>query len=201
MFMRAESGIRERVVLVDEEDRELGAAEKLAVHADGRLHRAFSVFVFNGKGQLLLQRRAATKYHSGGSWANTCCGHPRPFEPVVDAAHRRLREEMGFDCPLQPVTTFLYKAPVGDRLVEHEFDHLLVGRFEGRPVPHPSEVDGWCWMDVRAVSEDVRAHPGRYAAWFPMALERLLVRGLLRPPETAAEEQPAPPGAAVSAIS
>ncbi len=172
--------LRERVVLVDEDDRELGSAEKLSVHADGRLHRAFSIFVFDRKGHLLLQRRATGKYHSGGLWTNTCCGHPRPFEPVLEAAHRRLREEMGFDCPLQSMLSFVYQSQLENGLNEHELDHVLVGRFEGRPTPNPAEADDWCWVDVRVVLQDAKVHPERYTAWFPLALERLTEHGLLR---------------------
>src|SRR5689334_7965348 len=112
----------ERVVLVDERDREVGTMPKLAAHAEGALHRAFSVFVLNAAGELLLQRRAAAKYHCGGLWTNSCCGHPRPGEPVADAARRRLREEMGFDCELASVGSFVYRAEVGGGLVEHEYD-------------------------------------------------------------------------------
>jgi isopentenyl-diphosphate delta-isomerase len=180
--------LEERVVLVDEDDRELGAAKKLSVHADGRLHRAFSVFVFDRKDHLLLQRRAATKYHSGGLWTNTCCGHPRPFEPVPEAAHRRLREEMGFDCPLQSMFSFVYQSQLGNELYEHELDHVLVGRYDGLPMPNPVEADDWCWVDVRVVTQDARVHPERYTTWFPLALEKLSEHGLLRRPK----QQPTP---------
>jgi len=135
----------ERVVLVDERDREVGTAPKLAAHEDGALHRAFSVFVLNGHGELLLQRRADTKYHSAGLWTNTCCGHPRPGEPVAAAARRRLREEMGFDCEPAPAGTFVYRAEVGG-LVEHEYDHVFVGRHETDPLPDPAEVSEWRWQ-------------------------------------------------------
>ena len=180
--------LEERVVLVDEDDRELGAAKKLSVHADGRLHRAFSVFVFDRKDHLLLQRRAATKYHSGGWGTNTCCGHPRPFEPVPEAAHRRLREEMGFDCPLQSMFSFVYQSQLGNGLYEHELDHVLVGRYDGLPMPNPVEAGDWCWVDVRVVTQDARVHPERYTTWFPLALEKLSEHGLLRRPK----QQPTP---------
>ncbi|HEX7957304.1 MAG TPA: isopentenyl-diphosphate Delta-isomerase, partial [Pyrinomonadaceae bacterium] len=117
----------EQLILVDADDRELGAGEKLEVHRAGALHRAFSVFVFDGRGRLLMQRRAAGKYHSGGLWSNTACGHPRPGEATRAAARRRLREEMGLDCELSAAFEFVYRAELGDSLVEHEYDHVFVG--------------------------------------------------------------------------
>jgi isopentenyl-diphosphate delta-isomerase len=165
---------RERVVLVDESDRELGDAGKLEVHADGSLHRAFSVFVINGRGEILLQRRADGKYHSGGLWTNTCCGHPRPGEPVHAAARRRLREEMGFDCALRPLGTFLYRADVGGGLLEHELDHLYLGEHAADPHPDPAEVSEWRWADPRAALAAAQASPGEFTPWFPLALRELL---------------------------
>ncbi len=165
--------LTERVVLVDPNDQELGTAPKLAVHVEGRLHRAFSVFVFDAAGNLLLQQRAAGKYHSGGLWSNTCCGHPRPGEPTDVAAHRRLQEEMGFDCPLQPAFGFLYRSDVNGGLIEHEYDHVLVGRFDGTPAPNPQEVDDWRWVNLDVAITDLATHPRRYSAWFPIALEKL----------------------------
>jgi isopentenyl-diphosphate delta-isomerase len=167
------SDLAERVILVAPNDRELGTAPKLAVHVDGRLHRAFSVFVFDDAGNLLLQQRAAGKYHSGGLWSNTCCGHPRPGEPTDVAAHRRLQEEMGFDCPLQPAFGFLYRSDVNGGLIEHEYDHVLVGRFDGTPAPNPQEVDDWRWVNLDVAITDLATHPRRYSAWFPIALEKL----------------------------
>src|SRR6185503_9661232 len=129
-------GIRmtdEMVVLVDEDDREAGTGEKMAVHRSGRLHRAFSVFVVDGEGRLLLQRRAAVKYHSAGLWSNTCCGHPRPGETILAAATRRLKEEMGFECRLRPAFSFIYRAALDHGLTEHELDHVLLGSHDGAP--------------------------------------------------------------------
>jgi isopentenyl-diphosphate Delta-isomerase len=168
--------MEERVVLVDDHDGELGTESKLAAHVTGKLHRAFSVFVFDSAGRMLLQRRAATKYHSGGLWSNTCCGHPRPGEPVVAAATRRLREEMGFDCVLRPTFSFIYRAEVGNGLSEHEYDHVLVGRFDGTPNPSPEEVGAWRWADMDELSADVVEHADRYSAWFQIALEELRAR-------------------------
>ncbi|MFL5605070.1 MAG: isopentenyl-diphosphate Delta-isomerase [Gemmatimonadaceae bacterium] len=162
--------MEERVILVDEQDREIGTEEKLRAHLSGVLHRAFSVFVFDHAGNMLLQQRARTKYHSGGLWANTCCGHPRPGEAIQAAARRRLREEMGIDCPLRPSTTFLYRADVGSGLIEHEYDHIFVARYDGEPVPAREEVEAWQWSDPEEIARDVTTNAGRYAAWFPIAL-------------------------------
>ena len=164
--------MEERVVLVDEHDAELGTAEKQQAHREGRLHRAISVFVVDGAGRLLLQRRAAGKYHSGGQWTNTCCSHPRPGEPVDAAALRRLREEMGIAAELRPAFTFLYRADVGGGLTEHELDHVFVGRYEGDAHPDPDEVDGWRWVPVDELRADVDAHPERYTPWFRIVMSR-----------------------------
>ena len=182
---RARAPEEERVVLVDERDVEIGTEEKLRAHRDAALHRAVSVFLFDGRGAVLLQRRAAGKYHSGGLWSNACCGHPRPGESAAAAAHRRLREEMGIDCPLAPVFAFTYRAELGGGLVEHEFDHVFVGRCVAEPAPDPTpdpaEVEGWRWADVEQVRADLAARPDRYTAWFRTALEELLARGAHRP--------------------
>jgi len=164
----------DRVILVDPDDRELGAAPKLDVHHSGALHRAFSIFVFDERGALLLQRRARGKYHSGGLWTNTCCGHPRPGEATADAGRRRLREEMGFTCPLTPVGTFTYRATVGDGLVEHELDHVLVGQHGGVPIPDPAEVSAWRRMPVPELEDALRRTPGRFTAWLRLALTVVL---------------------------
>jgi len=165
---------RETVVLVDERDREVGQAPKLEAHANGALHRAFSVFVLNARGEVLLQRRADAKYHSGGLWTNTCCGHPRPGEDVADAARRRLREEMGFDCALEPAGTFLYRADVGAGLTEHELDHLFTGRHDADPSPDPAEASEWRWQLPDDALAEAEAHPERFTPWFPLALRALL---------------------------
>jgi len=163
----------ESVVLVDANDRAIGLAPKLAAHRDGLLHRAFSVFLRDASGRLLLQRRAFGKYHSGGRWANACCGHPRSGESVRDAARRRLREEMGIDSELREAGTFLYRANVGAELIEHELDHLFVGRFDGVPLPDETEVVESRWVSVGDVHADLITNADSYAAWFAPALAAL----------------------------
>lgn len=163
----------ERVILVDEDDVERGSAEKLRAHADGALHRAFSVLVFNRRGEILLQRRAAGKYHSGGLWSNTCCGHPRPGEETARAARRRLREEMGFECELVRLFGFRYRVELAGGLSEHEYDHVFAGRYDGAPLPDPAEVDAWRWTSLDAIRREVAEASERYTHWFPLLLERL----------------------------
>lgn len=172
----------ERVILVDPHDGELGTAEKLTAHAQAKLHRAFSVFIFDSAGRLLLQQRAFDKYHSGGLWSNTCCGHPRPGEQTIGAAHRRLAEEMGFECSLEVAFAFVYQTEVGNGLVEHEYDHVLHGHYDGEPKPNPAEAAGWRWAEIAEIRQDVRTRPGRYTVWFPFALDLMSVRGMLLPP-------------------
>jgi isopentenyl-diphosphate Delta-isomerase len=170
----------ELVVLVDRDDNELGSAPKLQVHRDGVLHRAVSVFLVDDAGRVLLQRRALDKYHSGGLWSNTCCGHPRPGEPADIAARRRLREEMGIICSLGFVGRFIYKAPLGNGLIEHELDHVFLGRFVGAPAPDRSEVAGWRWMSLTDLVSDHANRPERYTAWIGPAMAALLSIGISR---------------------
>lgn len=171
----------ERVVLVDEQDRELGTLEKLAAHRNGgRLHRAFSVFLFDDHGRTLLQRRAAAKYHFPRRWTNACCGHPRPGEAVRAAAERRVREELGVDVTLRPAFTFLYHAVDAETgLAERELDHVLVGRLQAEPRPTPEEVEAVAWHDPAEVLRQAMEAPSRYTPWLPEALAQLLRLGLL----------------------
>jgi len=161
----------ERVVLVNEDDREVGTAEKLEAHQRGLLHRAFSVFVFNSRGQLLLQKRAAGKYHSPGLWGNTCCSHPRPGEDLEVAVHRRLQAEMGFDCELRKLFSFIYRVPVGNDLIEHEVDHVFLGHHDGDPIANPEEVQDWKWIEVPALKEQIVRVPDEFAYWLKEALK------------------------------
>lgn len=163
----------EQVILVNERDEQIGVEEKHAAHMNGgRLHRAFSIFVFNGLDELLLQRRAWCKYHFGGLWSNTCCGHPRPGESVIDAACRRLHEELGIATALIEVGTLLYEAADEESgLVEREFLHVLVGRFDGEPLPNHAEVEGWLRLPIDTIRRDMAETPERYTPWFEIALD------------------------------
>ena len=165
--------MKNKVVLVDAHDVPVGLAEKLEAHQQGWLHRAFSIFVFDPKGRLLLQQRNVDKYHSGGLWSNTCCSHPWPEEPVAEAAQRRLREEMGFQCPLQPAFRFTYRAVLSDTMIEHEYDHVFIGQATPEVRPDADEVQDWVWIAPDALLEDMAAHPERYTAWFRMCIERV----------------------------
>jgi isopentenyl-diphosphate Delta-isomerase len=169
-----------QVILVDEQDNEIGVREKQLAHVEGVLHRALSIFVFDSTGtKMLIQQRALDKYHSGGLWSNTCCSHPAPGEAVLDAAHRRLVEELGFDCPLQFAFAFTYRAEVGPSLVEHEFDHVFIGRSDVDARPNAAEIAAVEWMDVRDVVRDVAERPERYSLWFAVALAEMKARRLL----------------------
>ena len=163
----------EQVVLVNERDEMVGVEEKLKAHLSGVLHRAFSIFVFNTAGQLLLQKRSGAKYHSGGLWSNTCCGHPRLGESIKDASRRRLWEEMGFGCELRKCFQFIYRAKLDDGLFEHEYDHVLVGKYDGVPYPDRGEVDDWKWGDLMTLRLDMQENPEKYTYWFRISLEVL----------------------------
>lgn len=169
----------ERVVLVDPSDAEIGVEEKLRAHQTGLLHRAFSVFVFHPSGALLLQKRASDKYHSGGLWSNTCCGHPRPGNDLRAEARRRLKEEMGIECALKKVFDFRYHSALPGGLTENELDHVFVGVSAQEPVPDPTEVEEWRWQRPRQIEQDLANDPTAYTVWFPIAW-----RGVMNHPAT-----------------
>lgn len=164
----------EEVILVDENDREIGLMEKLEAHEKALLHRAFSVFVFNAKGELLLQQRALHKYHSGGLWTNTCCSHPRKGEQVIDSAHRRLMEEMGFDCALELKHKFIYKAPFSNGLTEHELDYIFTGEFNEDFQPNPDEVASSRWIKMEELQQEILESPENFTVWFRIILDQYL---------------------------
>lgn len=164
--------MEEKIILVDEKDNEIGSGEKLKVHQEGKLHRCFSLFVFNSKGELMLQERAKSKYHSGGLWTNTCCSHPRAGEKIEEAVHRRLREEMGFDCEVKEIFSFIYKAKLDHGLWEHEFDHVFIGKFDKEPKINPEEAEGWKWIGLDELKKDMAKSPENYTVWFKIAMEK-----------------------------
>lgn len=169
--------VEEHVILVDADDRDVGTCEKLTAHQTGKLHRAFSVFVFNSEKLLLLQQRAASKYHSGGLWSNTCCGHPRPGEAALNAAQRRLPEEMGFAVELHRRVSIRYELQVSDGLRENEYNHVFVGEFDGVPAPNPAEVGDWRWVRPGEAIIDARSNRELYSPWFPPVFEALIKQG------------------------
>ncbi|MDG1929951.1 MAG: isopentenyl-diphosphate Delta-isomerase [Flavobacteriaceae bacterium] len=164
--------MEEQVVLVDINDKPLGLMPKLEAHEKGVLHRAFSVFILNDKGELMLQQRALHKYHSPGLWTNTCCSHQRNGETNVAAGKRRLQEEMGFVAELREITSFIYKAPFDNGLTEHELDHIMIGHFNENPDINLEEVANWKWMAVDAVRDDIQKHPENYTVWFIIIFEQ-----------------------------
>ena len=165
--------MREEVVLVDRDDQEIGVEEKQKAHELGLLHRAFSVFLFDGDGRFLLQRRALNKYHSAGLWTNTCCSHPRPEEETLIAARRRLVEEMGIDVELEHQFSFYYKVKFDNNLWEHELDHVFFGNFNGDPICNSEEVASFKWIRKEKLEEDILAQPDNYSYWFRSLLKEI----------------------------
>jgi isopentenyl-diphosphate Delta-isomerase len=163
----------EHVILVDEQDKELGAMEKMQAHREGRLHRAVSVMIFNSKKECLLQKRASFKYHSAGLWSNACCSHPRAGETPLQAASRRLYEEMGIRCELQKMFTLTYEVKLDNGLTEHEFDHVFAGICDDVPLPDPMEVSDWKYTSVQKIREQLDADPAQFTAWFKLIFERV----------------------------
>jgi len=161
------------VILVDEKDREIGVEEKMRAHEKGLLHRAFSILILNPKCQMLLQKRASSKYHSGGLWTNACCSHPRPGEEINEAAHRRLKEEMGFDCELKEIDSFIYRASFKNGLTEHEYDHVFLGFYDGDVQINKEEADDYKWIDLKELREDIKKNPDAYTFWFKEIMKKM----------------------------
>jgi isopentenyl-diphosphate delta-isomerase len=163
--------MKDHVILVNEKDEPLGSMDKLEVHQKGLLHRAFSVFVFNDAGQLLLQRRANNKYHSANLWTNTCCSHPYLQENTLDAARRRLKEEMGIDIDLEKKFDFIYQAKLDNGLTEHEFDHVYVGHYNGHPTLNPAEASEYRWVEIRELKIEIKLQPEEFTEWLKIAID------------------------------
>ena len=161
----------EKVILVDKNDNQVGLMPKLEAHEKGILHRAFSVFIFNSKYELLLQKRSSSKYHSGGLWTNTCCSHPREGEDILDAANRRLDEEMGIKTSLRKVYDFIYKAELDNQLTEHEFDHVFYGVCDNDPILNKDEAEDFKWVDMEKLNNDIIKNEDNYTVWFKIAFE------------------------------
>ncbi len=165
--------MQEEVILVNELDQPTGVMEKLEAHQKGLLHRAFSVFIFNEKGELLLQQRALSKYHSAGLWTNSCCSHPRPDEDTLLAAKRRLVEEMGIETQLSHKTHFIYRTAFENGLTEHEFDHIYFGNYAQMPNINKSEVESFVWMYPQKIKAEIITSPEKYTSWFKIAMQKL----------------------------
>ncbi len=162
----------EKVILVDAEDKQIGVMEKIEAHEKALLHRAFSVFIMNARGELMLQQRALDKYHCGGLWTNTCCSHQREGESTLEAAERRLEEEMGFKTPMEEKFSFIYKAPFDNGLTEHELDHVLVGYYEGIPILNKEEAASWKWIKLDKVKEEILQYPEKFTPWFKIIFQK-----------------------------
>lgn len=165
--------MEQQVILVDKNNRRIGVEEKLKAHKDGRLHRAFSIFVFNSDGKLLLQQRAKSKYHSECLWSNTVCSHPRPNETYIQATHRRLKEEMNFDCKLKKMFCFIYSTGFKNGLIENEYDCVFIGKYDKDPIPNPDEIMDYKWVDLNWLRKDIIANPNNYSVWLGIALDKM----------------------------
>ncbi len=168
--------LNEEVILVNEQDEQTGTIEKMEAHRKALLHRAFSVFIFNEKGEMLLQQRALGKYHSPGLWTNTCCSHPRPGESVAEAASRRLKEEMGIETDLQKLFDFIYRTEFDNGLTEYEFDHVYTGTYSGSLEPDKQEVHDYCYRSMEEIEDDLVQRPGKYTSWFLISFPELKAR-------------------------
>ncbi len=173
---------KDRVILVNEKDEWQGTMEKMQAHKEGVLHRAFSVFVLNEKNEMLLQRRAMHKYHSPGLWSNTCCSHPMPGESTLAAAHRRLQEEMGFDCDLVAAFEFRYSSPVGNGLIENEYDHIYIGAYNDEITINAEEASEYEYMPLHVVEEKIKQQPNNFTTWFKLVLPQFITHLQQHPP-------------------
>jgi isopentenyl-diphosphate delta-isomerase len=162
------------LILVDKNDDIVGEEEKLKAHQQGKLHRAFSIFIFNSKKQLLLQQRSLTKYHSAGLWTNTCCSHPRPHEETLAGAHCRLQDEMGFDCELKEIFSFKYLANFDNGLIENEFDHVIIGNYDQEPIPNLEEVNQYKWVDILYLQNNIKEEPELYTEWLKICFKKVV---------------------------
>jgi len=168
------------IILVDEHDREIGSGEKMTVHREGLKHRAFSILIFNSRGEMMLQKRAASKYHGGGLWTNACCSHPRSGEEIITAAQRRLFEEMGFSCDLEKIMELSYKFTMPNGLIENEYDHVLLGFFDGEPELNPAEAQAWTWIKIEDLKKDLETSAANYTPWFKLIVEKLSNNNLFK---------------------
>jgi len=166
----------QKVILVDDNDRQVGLEDKLKAHQNGgKLHRAFSVFIFNSKGETMLQQRAMSKYHTPGKWTNACCSHPMPGETTIAAAHRRLKEEMGFDCDMEEKFSFVYKAEVGNGLTEHEYDHVIFGKYDGKPKLNKQEAMAYKWISLTKLKEELQRNPEDFTPWLRIVVDKVIL--------------------------
>jgi isopentenyl-diphosphate Delta-isomerase len=170
----------EQVILVDEHDHEIGTMEKMEAHQKGLLHRAFSLLIFNTKGEMLLQQRAISKYHSGGLWTNTCCSHPLPGETIEQAGKRKLKQEMGFSCDLSYSHKFIYKVKLDNDLIEHEWDYVLIGYYDGIPAINENEAQAWKFESIDSIQKDAKQNPDQYTCWFKLILNHPELLSLTR---------------------
>lgn len=168
-----EAGFEHEIILVNDNDEQVGTGEKMDTHRKALLHRAFSVFIFNAEGQMLLQQRALEKYHSAGLWTNACCSHPRPGETTANAAVRRLNEELGFTTTVHKAFDFIYKAEFDNGLTENEFDHVFIGQYDGPVIPNPDEVMDYRYMPLKEIEADIKNHPEKYTAWIKIAFNKV----------------------------
>jgi isopentenyl-diphosphate delta-isomerase len=164
---------QEKVILVNKQNKKIGVEEKIKAHKLGKLHRAFSILVFNSKGETLLQQRTKTKYHSGELWSNTCCSHPKPNETYLQATHRRLNQEMGFDCKLKKTFCFIYNTGFKNNLIENEYDCVFLGKYEGKIKANPKEVKNYKWESLKKLKQDIKKNPEKYSVWLKIILKKL----------------------------